>query len=65
MLFLPVYLMRKVKNLSTSKNNDSGDLDKIPLANTFLYDLINTENKLLSFVNFPIGISAFCIATKK
>lgn len=65
MLFLPVYLMRKVKKLSTSKNNDSGDLDKIPLANTLLYHLINTENKLLSFVNFPIGISAFCIATKK
>lgn len=64
-LFLPVFLLRKVKNLSISKNNDAGDLQKVPLANTFLYRLINTENKLLTFVNFPFGISAFCIATKR
>lgn len=63
-LFLPVYLMRRIKNLITSEN-DAGDLDELHAANTLLYLLLNTENKLLRWISFPFGISAFCIASKK
>ena len=63
-LFLPVFLLRQIKNMTASRN-ESGDLNEVPIANTLLYQLINLENKVLRIMNFPFGISAFCIATKK
>lgn len=63
-LFLPVFLLRQIKNMTASKN-ESGDLNEVPIANTLLYQLINLENKVLRIMNFPFGISAFCIAAKK
>ncbi|MFC7358424.1 class I SAM-dependent methyltransferase [Jejudonia soesokkakensis] len=63
LLFTPVYLARKLRNLSNKKNT-TGDLGGIPKANGLLFKIINAENKLLQRVSFPFGVSTFCIARK-
>ncbi len=63
-LFIPVYLYRF---LSAFQKNKSGEADiniKNGLVNKALFLLILFENKLLRLVNFPFGISTFCIAKK-
>lgn len=64
-LFVPVYIFRKfeTKTKDTHQNTD-GDLIEKPFGNYLLTQLINFENKLLQVVNFPFGISVFCIAKK-
>jgi 2-polyprenyl-3-methyl-5-hydroxy-6-metoxy-1,4-benzoquinol methylase len=66
LLFLPVYSFRRISGLF--KNKNSGDSD-IQMSNGFinnsLLNLMNLENKLLKHLNFPFGISVFCIVTKK
>lgn len=61
-LFFPVLLIRLFFKLNPAKN---GDLNQIPRFNSFFYHLVNFENKLLNYFNFPFGVSAFCIAKKK
>lgn len=64
-LFLPVYIFRKIENKTkNTKNNTDGDLIEKPFGNYLLTHLINLENKLLQFLDFPFGISVFCIAKK-
>lgn len=64
-LFLPVFIFRKIKNILGGKEDDKGDIVGSPVANSVLLQLINIENKLLKFINFPFGVSTFCIAVKK
>lgn len=65
-LFAPVYLVRAISRLKKSATTEvSGDLGQPPAVNGLLYHLINFENKLLKILNFPFGISVFCIATKE
>lgn len=64
-LFLPVYLYRKIKNMTATDSNDQGDIVGAPVANSLLLKVLGIENKLLSFIRFPFGISTFCIAQKE
>lgn len=64
-LFLPVAIIRVFKRyVISSKQNKTGDLNTISIGNTILFYVINFENKLLKYINFPFGVSAFCIAKK-
>lgn len=65
LLFTPVFIFRTLNKLSKSKSRDSdGDLSQPSLFNESIYKLINLENKLLKRLNFPFGVSTFCIAKK-
>ncbi|WP_264520791.1 class I SAM-dependent methyltransferase [Flavobacterium sp. N1994] len=64
-LFLPVYLFRKMS--AVFQKNKKGEADISignPLVNSTLLNLIVFENKLLKAVNFPFGVSTFCIAKR-
>jgi SAM-dependent methyltransferase len=64
-LFLPILIVRLISKLKTSKTQRStGDLDKIPKFNNLFLNLINFENRLLKYINFPFGVSAYCIAKR-
>ena len=64
-LFLPVYVFRKIT--AVFQKNKTGESD-ISIGNGFinnsLLQLIIFENKLLKLVNFPFGVSTFCIAKR-
>jgi len=65
-LFVPVYIFRKISSLFNQKKSSESD---ITIGNLFinktLLQLLLFENKLLKSVNFPFGVSAFCIAKRK
>ncbi len=63
-LFTPVYLLRALSRLKPKKGKADSDLNEPSALNGLIYGIINTENKLLRRVNFPFGISAFCIVRK-
>ena len=64
-LFLPVYGFRKIT--ASFQKNKTGESD-ISIGNSFvnsaLLQLIIFENKLLKRINFPFGVSTFCIVRK-
>ena len=64
-LFIPVYAFRKLT--SVFNKNKKGEAD-LSIGNSFvnssLLNLILLENKLLKAVNFPFGVSTFCIAKR-
>jgi 2-polyprenyl-3-methyl-5-hydroxy-6-metoxy-1,4-benzoquinol methylase len=65
LLFLPLIIVRPLSRLLKKNNgSESGNLDKPGAFNGVLYQLINFENKLLKSINFPFGVSTFCIAKK-
>lgn len=65
-LFFPIYIYRWLSRLKSSKgNNNSGDLEQPSFFNHLLYSLIKFENTLLKHVNFPVGVSTFCIAKQR
>jgi SAM-dependent methyltransferase len=64
-LFIPILLVRLLSRLlPTSRNRNTGDLEQPPKGNDLLFKLINLENKLLKYLNFPFGVSTFCVARK-
>lgn len=64
-LFVPVYVFRKISCLFNQNKSGESDL-KIgnPLINSILLKVLTFENKLLKNINFPFGVSTFCIAKK-
>lgn len=64
-LFTPITIARFLSRFKLSKKNNTGDLDKLPIFNNLLFTLLNFENMLLKHINFPIGVSSYCIAIKK
>lgn len=64
-LFLPVYVFRKLT--AVFQKDKRGESD-ISIGNSFvnsaLLQLIIFENKLLKMMNFPFGVSTFCIAKR-
>jgi 2-polyprenyl-3-methyl-5-hydroxy-6-metoxy-1,4-benzoquinol methylase len=65
LLFIPVFLFRAISKLRKSKSEDaSGDLDNPSPFNELIFKLIKIENRLLKRINFPFGVSTFCIAKK-
>jgi len=63
-LFLPILFVRSISKLFASKDNDTGDLNKLPMFNNVLLSLLKLENKLLKHINFPFGVSSYCIVKK-
>lgn len=64
-LFLPVYLFRKISTLLPKIEKEQGQIVGNKWANLLLLSLVTFENKLLRFINFPFGVSAFCIVKKE
>ena len=65
-LFLPIYAVRLLSRLMPAKKSGkAGDLEDEMKFNTLFYNLINSENKLLKYINLPIGVSTYCIAKKQ
>ncbi len=59
--FFPIYLARYLR-----KHSDGGELNKInPIINKLLTGILKFENALLSFTDFPVGVSLFAICKKK
>ncbi|HNP32181.1 MAG TPA: class I SAM-dependent methyltransferase [Flavobacterium sp.] len=64
-LFLPVYLFRKISAVFQKNKTGKSDISiGNSLVNSALLQLIIFENKLLKVVNFPFGVSTFCIAKR-
>jgi hypothetical protein len=63
-LFIPLYLFRKIDAVLSRKKKKEGQVIDGKMANVVLLKLLLLENKLLKYVNFPVGVSTFCIAKK-
>lgn len=64
-LFIPIYLFRQISSTLKNKNKDTSDIAmSTNFINKLLTNLIEFENKLLRKINFPFGVSTFCIAKK-
>lgn len=64
-LFLPVYGFRKLTAVFQKNKKSESDISiGNPLSNNVLLQLIIFENKLLKVLNFPFGVSTFCIARR-
>ncbi|MGV3697719.1 methyltransferase domain-containing protein [Flavobacterium sp.] len=64
-LFLPVYTFRKISSVFNKKKKGESDIAiGNRFVNSMLMQLIVVENKLLKLVNFPFGVSTFCIARR-
>lgn len=64
-LFFPVFFFRKW-SIFFNKNRPQkeGQIIENKVVNSFLLQLILIENRLLKYINFPFGISTFCIVKK-
>jgi SAM-dependent methyltransferase len=63
LFFLPLYLLRKLKNLLRIERDD---FNRVPgILNKFLIWLNGLELHCLTRCNLPFGTSLFCIATKR
>jgi SAM-dependent methyltransferase len=63
-LFLPVFIFRKFSSFLPKSKKEKGQILENECANRFLLYLILVENKMLNFINFPFGVSTFCIVKK-
>lgn len=64
-LFLPVYGFRKLSAFFQKKKKGESDISiGNTVVNSLLLQLIVFENKLLKVMNFPFGVSTFCIAKR-
>ena len=64
-LFPLVFIMRKLDNIfNKNKPAKSNIQETNPLFNKILISIFKIESKLLNFINFPFGVSIFCIAKK-
>ncbi len=65
-LFIPIFAFRKINAGSKKNRNSESDLSiQNSFLNNVLFKLLSFENQLLRYVNFPFGISTFCIAKKE
>lgn len=65
LLFIPVYGFRRITAvLQKNKKGESDIAIGNSLVNGALLRLIVFENQLLKRINFPFGVSTFCIAQK-
>jgi methionine biosynthesis protein MetW len=66
-LFFPVYLMRVLQRWFSRDKAEPGDqlYELNPFINNLLFQLLRLENRILSWINFPVGISICAVARKK
>lgn len=60
-LFIPVFIFRRINNFLPKSKKKEGQVINNKIVNTILLRLILFENRLLKYINFPFGVSAFCI----
>ncbi|MBF2708252.1 class I SAM-dependent methyltransferase [Flavobacterium soyangense] len=65
LLFVPLYLFRKIDAVVSRNKKKEGQIIDGKFTNVILLKLLLFENKLLKYVNFPFGVSTFCIAQKR
>jgi trans-aconitate methyltransferase len=66
LLFIPVMIYRLLGHTGIFKKvSYKGDLVNLPVGNSFFYNLLQLENKVLQKFPFPFGISTYCVASKK
>lgn len=64
-LFVPVYILREISSLFNKNKSGENDIKIGNLViNKLFLQLIIFENKLLKRINFPFGVSTFCIAKR-
>jgi SAM-dependent methyltransferase len=63
-LFIPLYIFRKIDVILSRNKKKEGQIIGGKMANVVLLQLLLFENLLLKYVNFPFGVSTFCIAKK-
>nr|MBP6620244.1 class I SAM-dependent methyltransferase [Leadbetterella sp.] len=63
-LFVPLYFFRKIDAFLSRNKKKEGQIIDNKIANSILLKLLLFENILLKYVNFPVGVSTFCIAKK-
>jgi SAM-dependent methyltransferase len=63
-LFIPLYIFRKIDAVLSRNKKKEGQIIDGKMANVVLLKLLLLENKLLKYVNFPFGVSTFCISKK-
>lgn len=59
LLFFPIVLVQLFQSKKTNNN-----LDKISSFNNVFFNILKFENKILNYINLPIGVSTYCIITK-
>jgi len=66
-LFPSAFALRLIERiLSNKKREAKSDLRSLPrVINEFLTQILLLENRLISVLNFPFGLSIFCIARKQ
>jgi SAM-dependent methyltransferase len=64
-LFIPLYVFRKIDGVLSRNKKKEGQIIDGTITNVILLKLLLFENKLLKYVNFPFGVSTFCIAKKE
>lgn len=64
-LFIPLYLFRKIDAVLSRNKKKEGQIIDGKMTNAVLLKLLLFENRLLKYVNFPFGVSTFCIAKKR
>lgn len=64
LLFLPVFLIRKINNLLQRESEKSDTELPSPFVNSVLERIFSLEEKLLRYINFPIGVSLIAVVKK-
>ena len=65
-LFFPIIVFNYFRSILLKNNNKNKDnlYELSPFINKTLLSLLKCENLLLKYLNFPLGISVFAVATK-
>ncbi|MFZ4105399.1 class I SAM-dependent methyltransferase [Flavobacterium sp.] len=65
-LFLPIYFYKRTSSFFQKNKTEVADISVgNDFINKLLYLVLNIENKILKYLNFPFGVSAFCVVKKK
>lgn len=60
-----VIIYRFFDKMFFTKKIRSGYISRVnSTLNSFMIQVLNIENKLLKYINYPFGISTFCVVTK-
>lgn len=63
-LFIPLYVFRKIDAILSRNKKKEGQVIDGKIVNFALLQLLLFENWMLKYINFPVGVSTFCIAKK-
>lgn len=64
-LFLPLYFFRKIDAIFSRNKKKEGQIIDGAITNVILLKLLLFENRLLKYINFPFGVSTFCLTEKR